>query len=108
MHFRLNYFGIHYYEPSEEFTFVATGTYNKKHYSKRQIKAEVRAEELYGTLTYPSVADYRWATQINKIKECPMTVQDIYVAISIWGKDIFAIKLKTTRKKTIPLTEDLI
>ena len=30
------------------------------------------------------------------------------VAISILGKDIFALKSNTTRKKTIPVTEDLI
>ena len=37
-----------------------------------------------------------------------MTVQYIYVAIAIWGKGIFDLKVKTTRKKTIPVTEDLI
>ena len=37
-----------------------------------------------------------------------MTVQDIYVAIAIWGKDISSLKGKTTRKNTIPVAEDLI
>ena len=37
-----------------------------------------------------------------------MTVQEIDVAIAIWGKDIFALKVNTTRKKTIPEPEDLI
>ena len=37
-----------------------------------------------------------------------MVVQDIDVTISIWGKDIFALKVKTTGKKKIPVTEDLI
>ena len=37
-----------------------------------------------------------------------MTVQDIDVTITIWGKDIFALKWKATRKKKIPVTEDLI
>ena len=36
-----------------------------------------------------------------------MTVQDIYVVITIWGKGVFDLKLKTTRKKKIPVTEDL-
>ena len=37
-----------------------------------------------------------------------MTLQDINVSIAIWGKEIFSIKGKTTRKKTVPVTEDLI
>ena len=37
-----------------------------------------------------------------------MTVQDIDVAIAIWGKGIFALKGNTTRNNTIPATEDLI
>ena len=37
-----------------------------------------------------------------------MTLQDIYFYIFIWGKDIFALNVKNTRKKTIPVTEDLI
>ena len=81
---------------------------NKKHYSKQQIKAAERAQELYGNFTYPYAADYRWSIHSNQIKECPMVVQDIDVTISIWGKDIFALKVKTTGKKKIPVTEDLI
>ena len=37
-----------------------------------------------------------------------MTVQDIYVAIAIWGKGIFALKGNTTSNNTIPVSEDLI
>ena len=81
---------------------------NKKHYSKQQIKEADMAAELYGTVTYHSVADYIWAIHSDQIKEFPVTVQDIDVTIAIWGKDIFAIKGKTTRKKKIPVTEDLI
>jgi hypothetical protein len=32
-----------------------------------------------------------------------VTVQDIYVALKIWGKNIAALKGKTTRRKTIPV-----
>ena len=37
-----------------------------------------------------------------------MTLQDIDVAIAIWGKDIFSLRLNTTWKNTILVTEDLI
>ena len=64
--------------------------------------------ELYGTVTYPYIADYRWAIQSNQIKDCPMKVQEIDVAVAIWGKDMISLKENTTRKKKIPVTEDLV
>ena len=69
--------GIHYYDTYEDFTFVTTIADKKKHYIKRQIKAVERATELYGTVTYPSVAEYRWAINSNQIKEFPVVVQYI-------------------------------
>ena len=46
MHFRMHESGIHYYDPSEDFNFVTTVADNRKHYSKRQIKASERVTEL--------------------------------------------------------------
>ena len=91
MHFIINEIDLHYYDPYEDFTFITTTSDKNKHYSKRQIKAEGRAAELYGTVTYPSVAYYIWEIQSNQIKELPMTVQDIDITISIWGKYIFSL-----------------
>ena len=104
MHFIMHESGIHYYDPAEDFTFVTTVADKKKHYSKQQIKAADRVAKLYGTVTYPSVSDYRWYIQSNQIKEFPVTVQDIDATITIWGKDIFYLKRKTTSKNTIPVT----
>ena len=108
MHFRMHESGLHYYDPAEYFTFVTTVTDNKKYHSKQYIKAVDRAAELYRAITYPSVVDYIWSIHSNQIKEYPVTVQDRYVVIAILGKDIFSLKVNTTRKKTIPVTEDLI
>ena len=107
MHFRMHDSGLHYYDPDEYLTFVTTVADNRKNYIKQKIKVEERAEEIYGNVTYPSVSDYRWYIHSNKIKECPVTAQDIDVSIAIWGKDIFFLKVNKTRKKTIPVTEDL-
>ena len=104
----MNESGLHYYDPAEYSTFVTTVAYNKKHHSKLHMKETERTEYPYGTFTYPSVADYIWATQSNHIKEFPVTVQDIDVTIAIWGKDIFSLKLNTITKKKIPVTEDPI
>ena len=37
-----------------------------------------------------------------------MKIQYKYVAITIWGKEIFAVKVNTTSNRTIPVTDDLI
>jgi hypothetical protein len=44
----------------------------------------------------------------NQIKFCPMTVQDVDVAITIWGKNIAALKGKTTRSKKNPVARDYV
>jgi hypothetical protein len=44
----------------------------------------------------------------NHIKDCLVTVQDIDVALNIWGKNIAALKGKTTRRKTIPVARDYV
>ena len=35
----------------------------------------------------------------NQIKDYPVTVEDVDVALKIWGKNITALKRKTTRIK---------
>jgi hypothetical protein len=44
----------------------------------------------------------------NQIKDFPVTVQGIDVALKIWGKNIAAMKGKTTRRKTIPVARDYV
>jgi hypothetical protein len=52
--------------------------------------------------------DFKWVIQSNQIKNCPVTVQDIDVAQKIWGKNIAALKGKTTRRKSIPVARDYV
>ena len=42
------------------------------------------------------------------IKDCPVTLEDTNVAKSIWGKDIAALKGKTTRSKPDPVAKDFV
>ena len=56
IYFRMHERSLQYYDQAEDFSFVTTVADNKKHYSKQHIKSAERAEELYGTFTYPSVA----------------------------------------------------
>jgi hypothetical protein len=52
--------------------------------------------------------DFKWIIRSHQIKDSPVTVQDVEVATSIWGKDISALKGKTTRKKSIPVARDYV
>jgi hypothetical protein len=71
------------------------------------ISAEL-ARTFYKTLSYPSVKDFKWVIQSNQIKYCPVAIQDIDMALKIWGKNIAALKGKTTRSKSIPVARDYV
>jgi hypothetical protein len=52
--------------------------------------------------------DFKWVIHSNQIKDCPMTIQDINVAMQIWGKNIDVLKGKTTQSKTHPVARDYV
>jgi hypothetical protein len=52
--------------------------------------------------------DFKWVIRSNQIKDCPVTVQDINVALKIWAKTIAALTGKTTRRKTNPVARDYV
>jgi hypothetical protein len=102
--------GLHYYDPRNEnhLAFVNTVSENKEGFTKRQIKGAELTRTSYKTLSYPSMKYFKWVIRSNQIKDCPVTVQDIDVALKIWGKDIAALKGKTTQRKTIPVARDYV
>jgi hypothetical protein len=52
--------------------------------------------------------DFKWVIWSNQIKDCPVKIQDIDVALKIWGNNIAALKGKTTRSKTHPVARDYV
>jgi hypothetical protein len=52
--------------------------------------------------------DFKWVIRSNQIKDCLVTIQDIDVATKIWGKNISALKGKTTRSKTHLVARDYV
>jgi hypothetical protein len=50
--------------------------------------------------------DFKWIIRSNQIKDCPITIQDIYVAMKIWCKSITVLKGKTIWSKTHPVARD--
>jgi hypothetical protein len=110
MEFRMHERGLRYYDPctrkNKRLSFVNTVAENKSSFSKRQIKGAEVARTLYRTLDCPSMKDSKWIIRSHQIKDSPVTVQDVEVAISIWGKNISVLKGKTTRKKSILVARD--
>jgi hypothetical protein len=109
MEFWMHESGLHYYDPhNDEFTFVNTVSGNKKGFTQRQIKGAEVTQTLYATLSYPSWKDFKWVISSNQIKDCPVTVQDVDVGLKIWGKNIAALKGKTTWGKPNPVAKDFV
>jgi hypothetical protein len=52
--------------------------------------------------------DFKWVIRSNQIKKIPVTVQYIDVDLNICGKNIAALKGKTTRRNTIPVARDYV
>jgi hypothetical protein len=52
--------------------------------------------------------DFKWVIKSNQIKDFHVTVQYIDVPRNIWGKNIAALKGKTTRSKSIPVARDYV
>jgi hypothetical protein len=110
MEFHMHKCGLHYYELRNEkhLAFFNTVSENKEGFTKRHIKSEELARTLYKTLSYPSMKDFKWVIQSSQIKDCSVTVQYIDVDRKIWGKNIAALKGKTTRSKSIPVARDYV
>jgi hypothetical protein len=110
MEFRMHQSGLHHYDPREngQFTFVSTVSENKEGLTKRQVKGAENARTLYVALNFPSMKDFKWVIRSNQIKDCPVTVQDVDVALKIWGKNIAALKGKTTRQKSNPVATEYV
>jgi hypothetical protein len=108
--FKMHKSGLHYYDPRKEqqLTFVNTVSENKAGFTNRQIKCVEIAQNMYKTFFYPSIKDFKGVIMSNQIKDCPVTIQDIDVATNIWGKNIAALKGKTTRSKMHPVARDYV
>jgi hypothetical protein len=90
MEFRMHESGLHYYDPlqenAEQMAFVNTVAKNMSKFSKREVKGAEAAKALHITLEQPSINDFNWIVRSNQIKDSPVTLRDVQVATSIWGK----------------------
>jgi hypothetical protein len=52
---------------------------NKSLYTKRQVEQAEAARKLYQIIGFPSLRDYKHPVQTNRIKNFPVTLEDIKI-----------------------------
>ena len=93
---------------NNQVSLVQTIEANKHGFSKRQILRAERALRLQETIMFPSIADYKNAIQMNAIKNCPVTIDDINILLKIYGTSIPSLKGKSTRRSPPAANTDYI
>lgn len=106
--FQMHSLGLHYHQPDGDFSFVTTIDGNMLPFTKRQIESAEKAQALYASLSYPSMADFKWILRSNQIKDCPITVNDAEIATKIWGPNITALKGKMVRRSPDAVAQDVV
>jgi len=89
-------------------TLVETVEDKKVGFSKRQIERANTARKLYEMIGFPSVRDYKTIIQMNSIRNCPVTIDDIKTCEKIYGPNISALKGKSVRTKPKVVVKDYI
>jgi len=105
--------GLYYYKPTEiqqnvKMQLLSSLEDNKKFYSAQQFEYAKKVCNLYHALGHPSIPDMKAIIRMNMITNNPITTKDIDLAERIIGPDIGTIKGKTTRRKPIPVVDDMI
>jgi hypothetical protein len=85
--------GLHVYDLDDprglaSHYFMETVESNMSLFTKRQIHGANLVRNLQAGLAFPSNADMKWAIQSNLIKDCPVAVKDMAMAIMVWGSSI--------------------
>ena len=58
--------------------------------------------------TFPSIANFKNAIQMNAIKNCPVTIEDINISMKICGTKVPSLNGKSSRCKPPPVINDHI
>ena len=77
-------------------------------FSARQIYDAKRARGLYSKVGFPSNKDFKSLIKNNMILNCPVTVNDLDRANTIYGPSIATLKGKTNRTKSKPVVTDYV
>lgn len=88
--------------------FVETVKENKSFHTPRDIAKAKRARNLLYALGCPTIRDLKNIIKMNSIMNNPVTVQDVDLAVQIFGLDVPSAKGKITRRRPNLPTEDIV
>ena len=110
MKFKPSKVGLHHCDLSQgnAFNFVETVEENRFPCSDRQFKRAKLARSVCHAIGNPSLADFKKIVQMNSLKNCPVTQEDIETAENTFGPDVSTLKGKTTDKPGPPAVNDCI
>ena len=101
--------GIYYHDlQNRQIMLLNQVSENELGYTQQELEKARLARKLYGMIGYPSIKDYKVAIKNNLIHNCPVQLKDVTIAEKIYGKDIAALKGKTTRTQPLPVNTDVI
>jgi hypothetical protein len=87
---------------------VQTVEENKGNFTPEDIKKADIAKRVYDMVGRPSPRDFYNMIRFNMISDCPVTINDVKAAQSIYGKDLYSIRGKTVRRSPSKVRDDLI
>ncbi len=105
--------GLHVYDPDDpwdhaNYSFVETVEENMAMFTKHQIVNAKLACKLQAGMAYPFILDLKWVVQSNQIKDCPVTVQDVNIALKTWGPSVALLKGKTVQRTPPVAVQDIV
>ena len=81
---------------------------NQKHYTQQKYERSKIVREIYQTVDYPFIKDYKNIIKVNTIKNCPVTIEYIDIFGEIFGPDIYTLKVNTVNTKPKAVVDDYI
>ena len=80
---------------TESVYIISTVKKNQKHYNQWKYECANILWKLYRTVDHPSIKHYKNIIKKNAIKHCLVTIEYIDIFESVFGPDIYILKLKT-------------
>ena len=105
--------GLHVFDTNDlqsfaSYAFVEMVVENMSLISKPQNASANQARNLQAGLAYPLVPDLKWIVKANLLKDSPVTIDNIDVALKIWGPIVALLKGKTVRCKAPVVIQDIV